>query len=186
MSNWISDNGLILNAKKCESLLFRRPKAQRNQMNEEDISFSVNGTVIKPNISWKLLGVHIDDNLNFSKHVILLRKKTSKQIAIISRFKKLLSTKTKLLLYKAYILPHFTSCSSVWMHCGKTAAGKLEKLNERAMRCIFNDNISTFDELLVKANMPSLQNRGIPDMCIHVYIKLSMQLHQQLLVVSCH
>ena len=26
-----------------------------------------------------------------------------------------------------------------------------EKLNERAMRCIFNDNISTYDELLIKA-----------------------------------
>ena len=55
------------------------------------------------------------------------------------------------------------------MHCDKTVAGKLEKLNERAMRCIFNDNISTFDELLVKANMPSLQNRRIQDMCILIY-----------------
>ena len=96
VSNWISDNGLILNAKKCESLLFTRPKAQRNPTNEEDISFSVNGTVIKPNINCKLLGVHIDDSLNFCKHhcVTSLPKKTSKQIAIISRFKKLLSTKT--------------------------------------------------------------------------------------------
>ena len=128
-------------------------------------------TVIKrPNISCKLLGVHIDDNLNFSKHVTSLCKKTSKQIAIIRRFKKLLSTRTKLLLYKAYILPHFTYCSTVWMHCSKTAAGKREKLNERAMRCIFNDNISTYDELLVKANMPSLQNRRIQrDMCILKY-----------------
>ena len=52
------------------------------------------------------------------------------------------------------------------MHCGKTAAGKLEKLNERAMRCIFSGNISTYDELLVKANMLSLPNRRIRDMCI--------------------
>ena len=79
VSNWISDDGLILNAKKCECLLFRRPKAQRNQTNEEDISFSINGTVIKPNISRKLLGVHIDDNLNFSKHVTsLLCKQANK------------------------------------------------------------------------------------------------------------
>ena len=121
-------------------------------------------------IKTPLFGVHIGDNLNFSKHVTTLCKKTSKQIAIISRFKKLLSTKTKLLLYKAYILPHFTYCSTVWMHCGKTAAGKLaEKLNERAMRCIFNDNISTSDELLVKANMQSLKNRRIQDMCILIY-----------------
>lgn len=55
------------------------------------------------------------------------------------------------------------------MHCGKTAAAKLEKLNKRAMRCIFNDNISTYEELLAKANMPSLQNRRIQDMCILIY-----------------
>ena len=87
MSSWISDNGLILNAKKCESLLFRRPKAQGNQTaNEEDISFSVNGIVMKPNINCKLLGVHIAYNLNFSKHATSLCKKTSMQIAIIGTF----------------------------------------------------------------------------------------------------
>ena len=59
VSNWICDNGLILNTKKCESLLFRRPKTQRNQLNKEGISFSVNGTVIRPTISCKLLDVHI-------------------------------------------------------------------------------------------------------------------------------
>lgn len=73
--SWISDNVLILKSKKWESLLFRRLKAQCNQTNEEDISFSVNGTVIKPNISYKLLGVHIDDNLNFSKHVTSSQEK---------------------------------------------------------------------------------------------------------------
>ena len=86
-------------------------------------------------------GVHIDENLNFGKHVTSLCMKTSKLIAIVSRFKKLLITKTKLLMYNAYILPHFTYCSNVWMHCGKTAAGKIEKLNERAIRCSFNDSI---------------------------------------------
>ena len=45
----------------------------------------------------------------------------------------------------------------------KTAAAKLEKLNEHAMQCIFTDNISTYDELLAKANMPSQQNGRIQD-----------------------
>lgn len=45
VSSCISDNGLILSTKKCKSLLFRQPKAQRNQKNEEDISYLVNGTV---------------------------------------------------------------------------------------------------------------------------------------------
>ena len=33
VSSWICDNGLILITKNCESLLFRRPKAQCNQTN---------------------------------------------------------------------------------------------------------------------------------------------------------
>ena len=37
------------------------------------------------------------------------------------------------------------------------------------MRCISNENISTYDELLVKANMPSLQNGFRTCMCIPIY-----------------
>ena len=45
-------------------------------------------------------------------------------------------------------LPHFTYCSTVWMHCGKTASDKLEKMNKRALRKIFNDNANTYTTLL--------------------------------------
>ena len=80
-----------------------------------------------PSTTCKLLAV------NFNNHVASICKKISKQIAVISRFRKLWSIQTKLTLYKAYILPHFTYCSTVWMHCGKTATkNKLEKLNTEA------------------------------------------------------
>ena len=36
------------------------------------------------------------------------------------------------------------------MHCGKTASDKLEKLNKRALRLIFNDNANTYATLLEK------------------------------------
>ena len=92
-----------------------------------------------------------------------------KQIVVMTRLRKLLSVQTKLARYKAYILPHFTYCSTVWMHYGKTAAAKLEKLNERALRFIFNDRTSTYSDLLESANMPTLQNRRVQDMCILTY-----------------
>jgi len=87
-------------------------------MNEEDISSSVNATVIKVHMSCKLLGVHIDDNLNLSKHFTSLCKKTSKQIAIISMFKKLLSTKTKLVqsLYFTSFYPLFHCMDVLWQN----------------------------------------------------------------------
>ena len=115
------------------------------------------------------MGVHIVEQLHFSTHVASICKKISKQIAVISRFRKLLSIQTKLTLYKAYILPHFTHCSTVWMHCGKTASDKLEKLNKRALRLIFNDNVSTYTTVLDIANMPSLHDRRVQDMCCLLY-----------------
>ena len=161
VSSWITDNGLLLNAKKCESLIFRRINPQHNQTVEDKISFSVDGASIEPSTTCKLLGVHIDERLNFNNHVASICKKISKQIAIISRFRKLLSIQTKLMLYKAYILPHFTYCSTVWMHCGKKT--------KRALRSIFNDNTSTYTTLLETANMPTLHDRRVQDMCILIY-----------------
>ena len=113
--------------------------------------------------------MNIDERLNFNNHVASICKKISKQIAVISRFRKLLSIQTTLTLYKAYILPHCTYCSTVWMHCGKTASDKLEKLNKRALRLIFNDDANTYTNLLETANMPSLHDRRVQDMCILIY-----------------
>ena len=44
------------------------------------------------------------------------------------------------------------------------AAAKLEKLNKRALRSIFNDNTSTYTTLLETANMPTLHDRRVQDM----------------------
>ena len=121
VSSWITDNGLLLNPEKCESLIFRRTNSKHNQIEEEKINFSVDGTLIEPSTTCILLGVNIDERLNFNNHVASICKKVSKRIAVISRFRKLLSIKTKLALYKAHILPHFTYCSTVWMHCGRNS-----------------------------------------------------------------
>ena len=107
--------------------------------------------------------------MNFNNHVASICKKISKQIAVISRFRKLLSIQTELTLHKAYILPHFTYCSTVWMHCGKAASSKLEKLNKRALRLIFNDDANTYTTLPEIANMSSLHDRRVQDMCILIY-----------------
>ena len=64
---------------------------------------------------------------------------------------------------------HFTYCSTVWMHCGKTASNKLEKLNKRALRLIFNDDANTYTTLPEIANMSSLHDRRVQDMCILIY-----------------
>ena len=83
--------------------------------------------------------MEIDKKLNFSSHISNVCKKINNQLYVMLRFRKLIPRGTLLKLYKAYILPHFHYCSSVWHFCGARDAEKLEALNKRILRFILGD-----------------------------------------------
>ena len=43
-------------------------------------------------------------------------------------------------MYKTYILSNFNYCSTIWHRCSKYATLKMEKLNKRALRIVYNNN----------------------------------------------
>lgn len=71
-------------------------------------------------------GMNIDNRLSFDKHVSTLCEKINIQLKVMQRFRKLIARDTLLKLYKAFILPHFSYCSSVWHFCGTRNSGKVE------------------------------------------------------------
>ena len=72
-------------------------------------------------------------------------------------------------LYKAFILPHFLYCSTVWHFCSSRNRDKLEALNRRALRIVFHDKDSTYQQLLDKAETTSLYNQRIQSMLTTIY-----------------
>ena len=85
----------------------------------------------------------------------------SQQIAVLNRMKKLLPLKLREKLYRAFIAPHFNYCGESWHFCSNRLTGKLEKLNERALRFVYQDKISTFETLAVKNGYSTLANQGL-------------------------
>ena len=75
-------------------------------------------------------------------------------------------------LYKAFILPHFYYCSSVWHFCDARNADKVDNLNKRILRFILQDYSSPYDILLSKVNMRSLFIRRIQNFMITLYKSL--------------
>ena len=51
-------------------------------------------------------------------------------------------------IYVSFIAPHFSYCAETWHFCSKSAADKLEKVNERAVRFVFKDKNTPYKELL--------------------------------------
>ena len=58
----------------------------------------------------KLLGVTIDDQLSFGKHISEVCKRASRQVGVLTPLRNLTPTKAKLQIYKSAALPHLTYC----------------------------------------------------------------------------
>ena len=115
------------------------------------------------------MGVAIDDELNFTKHINNVCTKAARKERVLMRFRNLIPTEAKLRIFKAFFLPQVTHCHIVWHHCRSTDERKLKRLQERALRAIYCDRTGTYEALLEKARLPTLCNLGSrtwPYLCI--------------------
>ena len=62
---------------------------------------------------------------------------------------------------------------AVWHHCGQRNLKNLEKINERSLRFVFNDNDSNYMQLLNRVGQPSLFNGRVHYIFTLVYKSLN-------------
>jgi len=65
----------------------------------------------------------------------------------------------KLNVYYSFILSNFNYCPLVWHFCGETNTRKIEKIQQRTLRFIYNDYSSGYDTLLDRSQLPALRVR---------------------------
>lgn len=121
---------LEINIEKCHLMnLFTRKQSITE--------ISIQGKKIKAVSSLKILGIHIDKNLNFTNHHNTLIEKSKKDINLI----KILSAvyggihpKTSIHLYKSLIKSKIDYCSIITFISGSKNLEKIQKLKNRAIR----------------------------------------------------
>ena len=106
--------------------------------------------------SVKLLGVNIDSDLSFNTHVSAISKKSSYSLHAVTRLSRYFSVTCRRYLYNAFIIANFSYCSIVWHNCGIQNIIKLEKINRRALRIVFDDHESSYSHLLLMAGQHNL------------------------------
>ena len=106
IQSWIDENKLRLNVAKTQLMvLYRKGMRQFAQR----VSVIHHGVHIAQQKWVKYLGMVIDENLNWDKHIT--KVKCFANLALIRRAGSYLPTTVKKCLYNALVLPHFDYCS---------------------------------------------------------------------------
>ena len=117
----------------------------------------------------KLLGVKIDKNLDFEKHITCLLKEGNQKLHALMRISKYL-TKNKLrLIMKTFIESQFNYCPLIWMCHSRKLNCKINKLHERSIRVVYKNRDLSFQQLLEKDKSFTIHERNLQKLATEMY-----------------
>ena len=162
---WFETNYMKLNTDKCHLLISGNKHEHIWAKLDQDIIWETN-TV-------KLLGVTIDNNLKFDSHIANICSKANRKLSALTRVAKFLSFQKRCILFKAFIEAQFKYCPLVWMFHGRQINNKINKLHERALRIVYNDSVTSFEDLLIKDNSFTIHHQNIQSLATEIYKALN-------------
>ena len=117
--------------------------------------------------STKLLGVTIDNKLNWKPHVSEVVKSSSFRLHLLRRLKSLGVPAHELLsVYTTFILPKLTYASPTWSSSlNATQRKHLEKVQKRACKIILSPSYSTYQEALNTLTLSTLTDHHHDHIC---------------------
>ena len=95
-----------------------------------------------------MIGIQIDRNLKFDHHVTALCKKASKKLSALTRLAKILPFNRLRILIKSFFDSQFSYCPLIWMFINRGTNHRINRLQERSLRILYKDDVSTFEERL--------------------------------------
>ena len=72
-------------------------------------------------------------------------------------------------LMKAFIESQFNYCLLTWMLHSRTLNSKINRIHERALRTVYSDYNSSFNELLDKDGSFTIHQRNVQSLAIEIY-----------------
>ena len=149
IGSWFQDNRLIISPNKSNFMLIGSRHAIDNT---PDIKISLNGINIKRSHSSKLLGIYVDETLNFKENTHHLVSKISNKIGILHRLRQVLPQKALNQIYLTSIQPLFDYCITVWGPSSKTNVNTIQRLQNRCARAVTGDfSFETSVSYLIKS-----------------------------------
>ena len=131
-------NKLSLNVVKTQSLIIGSGPNIRKIESQPDApsSFTIGDQDIEMINNTRYLGVQIDSNLNWDKHIDTIKTKANRALGLIKYSKKYLPSDVINKMYRGIVEPYLSCCCSIWGCCSESRINVLRKIQNRAARIV--------------------------------------------------
>ena len=160
--SWLEQNEMIANPNKFHALFVKK-----DQTNTCDINLDCQGHSIKSEETVKLLGVTVDYKLNFDRDISNLCKTAAAQLNVLKRLRFFIGFAEKEVLVQSFVYSNFNPL--VWYFSSSKSFQKIERIQERALRFLYNDHKSSYDDLLIRSRKCTLQVSRQRTLCIEIF-----------------
>ena len=126
------------------------------------VSANIEEFVINNSNEEKILGIKTDIKLSFENHVSSLCKKASQKLHALTRIVNYMDLSKRKCLMKAFVTSQFNYCPLIWMFHSRELSNRINRIHERALRLLYQDNSLSFAELLERDNSVTIHQRNLP------------------------
>ncbi len=176
LEDWCLNNRLDINWSKTFIMFITNKRVQL------PVSIDIGNKNIEVVSSFKLLGIEIDNKLNFSKYIGEIRKTINMKIHSIKRLF-YLSTPVKIQFFKTFILPCFDYCSTLAIYIPKRMIQKIANCYNQCLYKLigFNfevkisDDFNKLNDALRNYKLANYQHRILNRMMLFIHKMLNSQ-----------
>ena len=159
---WLKDNEMAANPSKFQLMFLSKYKNIEKSM-------SFDGKTIKSSDTVELLGITLDKNINFKRHIQNICRKANNKTKAFLLIRKCLTLEQGQVLAEAYISSNFRYCTLIWMFCGKMSDNLIVKTHYRTLRAIYDTQTRSYEELLHLSGKKKIHTQNLQILMVEVY-----------------
>ena len=161
-------NQMIVNPDKFQVIALNKKRPDLTNTN-----IQIDNQVIKVVSFVELLGIQIDDKINFNLHISKICKSAANKLNALIRLKQFLNFHAKEVLINSYIISNFNYCPLVWVFSNAQSVNEIENLQKRALRFLHDDFEASYKDLLSKGGVFYNEFRRSRTLCVEIYKTLN-------------
>ena len=163
---WLKNDEMVANPSK-----FQLTFLSKYRNIEKNTSFD--GKTIKSSDTIELLGITLNENINFKRHIQNICRKANNKTKALLHIRKFLTLEQAQVLAEAYIFHQVLEyCPLIWMFCGKMSDNLIVKTHYRTLRAIYDTQTRSYEELHLSGKK-KIHTQNLQILMVEVYKSLN-------------